>query len=85
MAAQAGLCLDWSETPENTFCSDEAHIFCYYCYRNDTKFSERQVWANAIDPDQTAPEQSGQDLHCLLLSLQLLNALLYGKVTLFKF
>ena len=27
MAAQAGLCLAWSETPEDTFCHDEAQIF----------------------------------------------------------
>ena len=24
-------------------------------YRNDPKFSDRQVWANSVDPDQTAP------------------------------
>ena len=24
-------------------------------YRNDLKFSDRQVWANSADPDQTAP------------------------------
>ena len=23
--------------------------------RNDPKFSDRQVWANSADPDQTAP------------------------------
>ena len=26
MAAQAGLCLAWSETPEDTFSHDEAHM-----------------------------------------------------------
>ena len=26
VAAQAGLCLAWSETPEDTFCHDEAHM-----------------------------------------------------------
>ena len=32
-------------------------------YRNVPKFSERQVWANSADPDQTAPEeQSDQGL-----------------------
>ena len=25
------------------------------CYRNVPKFSDRQVWANSADPDQTAP------------------------------
>ena len=29
MAAQAGLCLAWSETPEDTFSRDEAHMFKY--------------------------------------------------------
>ena len=24
-------------------------------YHNDPKFSDRQVWANSVDPDQTAP------------------------------
>ena len=24
-------------------------------YRNDPKFSDRQAWANSVDPDQTAP------------------------------
>ena len=24
-------------------------------YRNDPKFSDRQVWANSADPDQAAP------------------------------
>ena len=26
-----------------------------FFYRNDPKFSDRQVWANSADPDQTAP------------------------------
>ena len=25
-------------------------------YHNDPKFSDRKVWANSVDPDQTAPE-----------------------------
>ena len=30
---KAGLCLAWSETPEDTFCHDEAHIYIYiYIY-----------------------------------------------------
>ena len=39
---------------------------------NDPKFSDRQVWANSADPDQTAPDQV---LHCLQFSLHLLDAL----------
>ena len=42
-------------------------------YRNVPKFSDRQVWANSADPDQTAP---GQGLHCLQFPLHLLDALL---------
>ena len=46
-------------------------------YRNFPKFSDRQVWANSADPDQTAPreEQSDQGLHCLPFPLHLLDAL----------
>ena len=33
----------------------------YSGYRNFPKFSDRQVWANSADPDQTAD----QGLHCL--------------------
>ena len=44
------------------------------------KFSDRQVWANSADPDQTA-----QGLHCLQFSLLLLDTLRYGKSTVFKF
>ena len=27
-------------------------------YSNDPKFSDRQVWANSVDPDQTAPRRA---------------------------
>ena len=43
-------------------------------YRNDPKFSDRQVWANSADPDQTADQR----LDGLPFRLHLLNALLYG-------
>ena len=42
--------------------------------------SDRQVWANSVDPDQ---EQSNQGLHCLPLRLHGLDTLLYSKATLF--
>ena len=29
MAAQAGLCLAWSETPEDTFCRVAVHIYTF--------------------------------------------------------
>ena len=41
-------------------------------YRNVPKFSDRQVWANSADPDQTAP----QGLHYLQFPLHFLDALL---------
>ena len=52
-------------------------------YRNDPKFSDRKIWENSADPDQT--EQSDQGLHCLLFRMHLLDTLLYGQTTLFKF
>ena len=27
------------------------------CYRKDPKISDRHVWANSADPDQTAPRR----------------------------
>ena len=32
MAAQAGLCLAWSETPEDTFCRVVAHVVLVLLY-----------------------------------------------------
>ena len=55
-----------------------------FYYRNDPKFSDRYVWANSADPDQTE-EQSDQGLHCLPFRLHRLDSLLYGKATKFKF
>ena len=43
---------------------------------NDPKFSDIQILANSVDPDQTQ-EQSGQGLHCLPFCLHLLDALFY--------
>ena len=54
-------------------------------YGNDHKVSDRQVWENTVDPDQTAPkgaEQSDQGLHCLPFTLNILQPL---HITLFKF
>ena len=51
-------------------------------YHDDPKFSDRQVWANSADPDQTAPDQG---LRCLQFPLHLLDTLFDGKATLFKF
>ena len=37
MAAQAGLCLAWSETPEDTFCRVVAHLDMFFEYSERTK------------------------------------------------
>ena len=55
-----------------------------FYYRNDPKFSDRYVWANSADPDQTE-EQSDQGLHCLPFRLHRLDSLLYSRATKFKF
>ena len=57
------------------------HYFNTDLYRNDPKFSDRQVWANTADPDQT-PDQR---LHCLSFCSELLDTLFYGTTTLFEF
>ena len=48
-------------------------------YCNDPKFSDRQVWANSVDPDQTE-EQSDQGLHCLPLFA--IPSASFGSITL---
>ena len=61
-------------------------------YSNSPKFSDRHVWANSVDTDQTAladqtaPEQSDQGLYCfvLLFRMYLLDELLYSKPTVFQ-
>ena len=50
-------------------------------YCNDPKFSDRYVWANSADPDQTAPKQSDQGLHCLPFRLHRLDSLHYDRAT----
>ena len=50
-------------------------------YGNGPKVSDRQIWANSVDQDQTAD----QGLHCLPLGLHFLDTLFYSKATLFKF
>ena len=57
VAEQASLSLTWSETAEDTFCHDEAHMYL-----------DKQVLVNSEDLDQTAPKkQSDEGLHCLPL------------------
>ena len=55
----------------------------FHC--NVPKFLVRQVWANSVDPDQTA---TGQGLHCLSFHQHFFvipSALFCGKIALFKF
>ena len=72
--------LTFSDTGK--FNSTELDIWPTAEYRNDPKFSVRQVLANSADPDQ---EQSDQGLHSLPIFPHLLDALLFGRNTLFKF
>ena len=44
-------------------------------------FVDRQAWQNSMDPE----EQSEKGLHCLPFRLLVLDALLYIKITFFKF
>ena len=49
--------------------------------RNDPKFSDREVWANSADPDQTAPRGavwSGSSLFAIPFSHDGQNILLFG-------
>ena len=46
-------------------------------YRNDPKFSNKQVWANSADLE----EQSDQGLHRLPFHLHRLDSLLYDRAT----
>ena len=54
-------------------CVSQCFIFIIDITRNVPKFSDRQVWANSADPDQTV---SDQGLHCLQFRLHLLDAIL---------
>ena len=53
------------------FCTEQT------IYHNDPKFWDRQVWANNVDPHQ--------GLQGLPFRLRPLDALFYGKATLFIF
>ena len=46
-------------------------------YYHDSKFSDREVWANSAEPDQTASDHQ--------FRLHLLEELLYGRTLLFRF
>ena len=51
-----------------------------------TKFSDKQIWANSADPDQTAPLGAvDQGLHCFVILSAHFGHIMYGKATLLKF
>ena len=56
-------------------------------YHKDPKFKDSLALANSVDPNQTPPRGAvcDQNLHCLPFRLHLLDSLLYGRATLFKF
>ena len=88
--SQADLSLGWAHMPFCWFCHEAAH-YCYNLrhseigfisriYRNDLKYSNRQVWANTVDPHETSSWRSTLiSLHCLSFRLHLLHTLLYDK------
>ena len=51
VTAQAGLSLGYWSSKVGHVVSQL--MYQYYC--NDSKFSDRYVWANSVDPDQTTP------------------------------
>ena len=49
-------------------------------------FSDRQAWANSVDPDEMPQDAaSHQGLHCLPLIQQFLDTTVVSKLYLFKF
>ena len=55
--------------------------YCMYCM-----YSDRQVWAKSVDPDETLQNAtSHQGLHCLPLIQQSLDTTQGSKLYLFKF
>ena len=79
------------KTGENIYITHFQMNFAYinysvFKYRNDPKFSDRYVWANSADPDQTVPRGavwSGSTLFVILSAW--LDSLLCDRATWFKF
>ena len=46
-----------------------------------SKFSDRQIWAIIVNPNQTAPDQG---LRCLSFRVHLSSALVFSQTKLFK-
>ena len=51
------VCILPGRKPQDRFSRDVAQILVGHRnrYCNDPKFSDRQVWDNSVDPDQTTP------------------------------
>ena len=62
VAQQACLCLAWSETPEDTFCRDEAHIWTASIEFGTYRICEQRRFRRAC-----ASAQSRQNLRCSLM------------------
>ena len=61
-------------------------MYVYTKYRNDSSFqTDRSGQTVQTQIRQLLEEQSDQGLHCLQFRLHLLNALFYGKASLFNF
>ena len=45
------------------------------------KFSDKQIWANIVNPNKTAPDQG---LQCLSFCVHLSSALVFSRTKLFK-
>ena len=49
MAAQAGLCLAWSETPEVTFCRVQARMYLDFVAQSVSVFSNHNHFISKFD------------------------------------
>ena len=68
------VCIYSVANPKDRCSHEEAHIYCKF----DPNYSDRQVWANIVNPDQTAPGGLlDEGLLCLPFHLHRLD--MYGK------
>ena len=62
------------------------HLIDYNEYRIYRMYSDRQAWANSVDPDETPQNAaSRQGLHCLLLIQHFLDKTSGSELYWFKF
>ena len=54
--SKGGFCCGFlSLVGRRVICWGKLSVPLVFCYRYVPKYSDRQVWANSVDPDQTAP------------------------------